>query len=212
MATLVPVWSDNVSVIAAQVLARNANPLVGSLDLRTKKWGYLYPKFGRGGTTALTNGVRLLVLPELNNGGASVGANHPQQFDYISSTVAAVSPTVNANAAAGDVTLGITSQTGIVAGEPICIQDAGGGVTRLEWNVVSRLISTTGIALVLPLSFAHTSAQADTVRSKADIFPRIPVTGGTLWKVVIDYGDDAAGDSITVQVLAQTYDYDEIVP
>lgn len=201
-------WTDNLTIIAAQVLARNATPLRGTFDLRTCRGGYLFAKFGRGGTAALTNGVRLKVFPLVNNAGASVGAIHPAGRDLNSfSTAAATSTAVNSDSAAAQNVLNVISSASFLADQNVCIQDSGGGVTRLEWNQVSKTGAGT-LTMVEPLSFAHTAAQADTVRNMADVFEEIPLRGGTLWGVYVDYGDDASGDSITVQVLGQRYDQD----
>jgi hypothetical protein len=95
--------------------------------------------------------------------------------------------------------------TSLAAGDIICIQDSGGGVTRLEWARISK-ISGSVLTLDAPLQFAHTLAQADTVRNKSDVFEPIWVDGGSLYSVIFDYGDDAAGDSVTIQAMAQIWD------
>lgn len=205
MSSVTPVYTDNVSVIAAAVLARGSTTR-GTIDLRSKLGARLYAKLGRGGTTALTNGVNLLIRPVVNNNGASAGAVHPYSIDMLSQTVAASSTTcATSDSNSGQAALNVASITGFAAGDLICIQDSGGGVTRLEWHRVSK--TATGVlTLDRNLSFTHTSAGADTVRNKADVFPPIWVPGGSLYEVIFDYGDDAAGDSVTIQCLAQTHD------
>lgn len=199
-----PTWSDNVSVVAAAVLARGSVAR-GTLDLRTKIGARLFLKLGRGGTAALTNGVNCLIRAILNNDSATPGGVHPVQMEYLSSTAAANSTTVNADSNSAQSALNVASITGFAAGDLVCIQDSGGGVTRLEWHRVSK--TATGIlTLDRNLQYTHTAAQADTVRNKSDVFSPIWIDGGSLYAVVFDYGDDAAGDSITVQALAQTYD------
>jgi hypothetical protein len=55
------------------------------------------------------------------------------------------------------------------------------------------------------LQYTHTSAQADLV-GEATVLSPIWLDGGSLWEVIFDYGDDAAGASVVVEVTAQTYD------
>ena len=205
--TTTPVWTDNVSVVSAQVLARGST-VRGTLDLRSKYGAYIFGKVGRGGTTGLTNGCNFIVRRVLNNDTAAAGAIHPEGFNFLSQSAGAVSTTVNVDASTGATELKLASIASIAVGDYLCIQDSGGGVTRLEWARVAKLTvaSGTGVTLDRGLHFAHTAAQADTVRTKADAFPAFWIDGGSLWEVVFDYADDAAGDSVTVHCAAQTLD------
>lgn len=204
MATTTPSWTDNVSVIAAAVLARGSTTR-GTLDLRSKHGAYILAKVGRGGTTALTNGVNFICRRVLNNDTAAAGGVHPVMFDFLGSSAAANSTTVNSDSNSGQAALNVASITGFAAGDTICIQDAGGGVTRLEWHRVAK--TATGIlTLDRNLQYTHTAAQADTVRNKADVFAPFWIDGGSLYECIFDYGDDSAGDSATVACHAQTLD------
>lgn len=211
--TVTPTFTDNVSVVAAAVLAKGSTAR-GTVDLRLKFGAYLFLKIGRGGTTAITAAVRVQIRRMLNNGAAStVGGVHPGGIALLSSTEACnYNSTVNVNAGAGDVELKTVNITNAAVDDIICIQDAGGGVTRLEWARISKLTvgSGTGVTLDSPLLFAHTSVQADTVRNKADAFAPIWLGGGSLWEVIFDYGSEASAESVTIQAMAQTYDSDSI--
>lgn len=211
MATVTPSWTDNVAVVADAVLARGSTTR-GTLDLRAKFGAMLFIAIGRGGTTGLTNGVDVLIRRVLNNDGA--GGVHPAAIPPLLSSIAAgISSTVNVDSNSGQAELKVASIASIAVGDILCIQDSGGGVTRLEWARVSKLTvgSGTGVTLDRNLSYSHTSAQADTVRNKSDVFAPIWMEGGSLYEVIFDYGDDAAGDSVTVRAKAQTYDSDGIV-
>lgn len=201
------VWTDNVSVIAAQVLARGSS-VRATLDLSAKEKACLHASLGRGGTAALTNGVDLLIRPMVN-GSTIRRALTPWST---SQTAAAASTTVGADSNSGQNELKLAAIAGLAAGDILCIQDAGGGVTRLEWGRISKLTvaSGTGVTLDAPLQYSHTAAQADTVRNKADDWAEMWLRGGAIYEVIFDYGDDAAGDSATVRCLAQTHDYDQI--
>lgn len=207
-----PKWTDNVSVVAAQVLARgSAVTSSNTLDLRTSYGAFLSVKVGRGGTAALTNGVDVLVRQVMNNDTARAGGNVAAGSGFLSSIAAANSTTVNVDSNSGQRELKVAAITGWAAGDWLCIQDADAGVTRLEFARISKLTvgSGTGVTLDRNLKYSHTSAQADTVHNKSDVWNEIWMQGGSLWEVVFDYGDDAAGDSVTVVAVARTYDYDE---
>jgi hypothetical protein len=205
--TVTPNWTDHTSVISAQTLARGST-LRGTLNLKTKFGAKLFVRLGRGGTTALTNGVNVQIRALANDGTNNVP--HPGEVvPLLSSTAAASSTTVSSDSASGQAALNVSSSTGFAAGDTICIQDSGGGVTRLEFAKVSK--TATGVlTLDSNLIFTHTAAQADTVRNKADIFAPVWLDGGSLYEVIVDYGDDTAGEAVTVQVYAQTYDSDTI--
>lgn len=210
MASATPVWTDPVSaIIAAQVLARGST-VRGTLDIRSKFGAYLFLKLGRGGTTALTNGVDVMARRLVGNAAATVGYENPAGTPaLLSQNAAASGTTVSTDSNSGQAALNVASITGFAAGDIIAIQDSGGGVTRLEYHRVSK--TATGIlTLDRNLVFTHTAAQADTVRNKADVWAPLWLPGGALWEVIFDYGDDAAGESVTVQALAQTYDSETI--
>jgi hypothetical protein len=208
-ATITPTFTgDGGNVLGAGVLARGSTAR-GTLDLRTAFGAYLFVKVGRGGTTAIAGGtlvgVKVQVRRVLNNDTAMPGGVHPAGSPaLLSGTVAAAATTVAADSAAGQPNLNVALITGFASEDVICIQDAGGGVTRLEFHRVSK--TATGIlTLDRNLQFAHTAAQADTVRNQASVFSPIWLLGGSLWECIVDYGDATAGESITYQVLSQTY-------
>jgi len=211
--TTTPVYTDNVSVIAAATLARLGTAR-GTIDLRTKYGAWLFFKIGRGGTTALTNGIDILVRRVLNNDVATPGGRHPAgvQLAMAAPTTACNgNTTVAATSAAGQNEILTAGVANFAAGDLICITDAA--FTRLEWSRVSKLTVAvgTGLTLSAPLQYTHTLAQADTVRNKADVLFPLWIDGGSLWEVIFDYGDDAAGDNAIVQVLAQSFDSQTIV-
>ena len=165
----------------------------------------VFCKVGRGGTTALSDGITVLIRRVINNDGATAGAVHPNNITLTGGTAAASSSTINSDSNSGQNDVNISSISGFSVGDFICIQDSGGGVTRLEWHRVAK--TATGILTVdRPLSFTHTSVQADTVRSKADVFVPQFIDGGSLYEVIFDYANDSTGDTITISALAQTFD------
>ena len=197
-------WSDNISVVAVATLARGSSTR-GTIDLRTKYGCFLFCKVGRQGTAALTDGVTVLIRRILNNDGATAGAVHPNFITLTGGTAAASSTTINSDSNSAQNDVNVSSISGFSVGDFICIQDSGGGVTRLEWHRIAK--TATGILTVdRPLSFSPTSGQSDTVRNKSDILVPQFVDGGSLYEVIFDYSNDTSGDSVTVQCLGQTYD------
>ena len=203
--TYTPSFTDSVAVVAKQVLARGST-VRGTIDLTAKYGAWLHCGIGRGGTTALTNGVDVRIRRTIGSDGA--GGRHPGDLtSLLSQTAAASSTMIGLDSSAGSATLNVASISGFAAGDILCIQDSGGGVTRLEF---ARISKTSALVLTLdePLTYSHTLAQLDTVRNKADVFAPIWLPGGALCSVVFDYGDDSAGESVTVFATAQTYNSD----
>ena len=204
--TTTPTVLDAQSIIAAQVLARGS-AVSGTIDLRTAIGAWIFAKIGRGGTTALsggtTPGVDVIIRRIINNNVAVAGGMSSPVVALLSQTAAAASTTcATSNSNAGQAVLTVASGSGFAAGDIICIQDSGAGVTRLEFQRISK-IATNVFTLDENLAFTHTSAGADTVRNKSDVFAPVWVDGGSLISVIFDYGDDTAGESCTVISFAQ---------
>ena len=195
-------WTE-VAVLSDQVLARGST-VKATLNLTAKLGAWLMLALGRGGTTALTNGVNWEIRPR--NQASAVGS-HPgaARTSRVSSTTACNSTTVSTTSNSGQAVLTVASGTGFAAGQIICIQDSGGGVTRLEWARISKISGGT-ITLDDNLQYTHTSGQADTVRNQADVFDKIWLDPGLVWDVIADYGDDTAGESITLRAIAERWD------
>ncbi len=200
MATITPNWSD-ATPVPVQTLARNAI-LRTTLDLRARHGAYALPLIGRQGTTALTNGVDFLVR-------RTVAANtitHPGAYAaFVSQAVAAISTTCAASGNdAGVGTLTVASTTSFVAGDTIMVGDPA-AVGTIEWCRVARITSGTALLLDAPTRLAHNST-AHFVRNKADAFGPVWLDGGAICEVIFDYGDDTAGEAVTVACYAQLYD------
>ncbi len=208
MPSITPSWTDTATnIVAIASLARNA-VVSGTIDLRSKFGAFLFICVGKTGTTALTNGVEVRVNRTINNNGRGHPSSHaalgPGAF------AAAQSTTVNADSASGQNILNVASTTSWAQGDYLLIVETGGGFTRAEWARVARVTDATHLLLDRNLQFTHTAAQADTVRNKADIYSPVWCPGGSVYEVIFDYGDDAAGDSVIVECTAQTYDSDAV--
>lgn len=196
-----PSFTDNISIIAAAVMAKGATPVRANWDLRNAFGGRLLVDIGKGGTTALAVGASVQIRPLVN----ALAINRPGGTTRAQNTTTAASTTcATSDSVLGQNALNVASVTGFAAGDIICIQDSGGGVTRVEWARVSK--TATGIlTLDDPLIYTHTAAGADTVRNRADSFAPIWLPGGCEYEVIVDYGAETTGDNITYRVLGQLY-------
>ena len=205
MASVIPVWTDNVSVISAVTLSFG-NTARGTIDLRAKFGAMLMVRLGRKGSTAPSASIKVQIRRIVDNGAA--GGLHPGAVvPLASSTLSGQATTVNVDSAAGQPVLNVASVTGFAAGDICCLYDAA--FTRLEFARVSKIAAST-LVMDSPLGFAHTAAQADNVTRQADVFSPVWLHSGALWEVVVDYGAATSGADYVAQALAQTYDSDSI--
>jgi hypothetical protein len=209
MADTTPFFVRNVPLVGTlstpQVIAKGGLAR-GTLDLTTDFGAEFMVSIGKGGTTAFSvAGITMAFAKSIAQAGPSTKVHgNSLQTRLGNSATCNGNSTIGADAAVGAATITVASGTGFAAGDKICIQDAGGGVTRLEYNVISKISGTT-ITLRHLLQYAHTAAQADTVRNTADIFVPISFNGGDIVEVVADFGAETGADSLTVQVLATVY-------
>lgn len=195
-----PTWTES-ALVTINTLARNAVSRT-TLDLRAKFGAYVLARIGRGGTTALTNGVDFICRRTYNNDAEIFPAGLPA---FRGESVAANGTTCAASGNTAPVTsLTVASTTGYAAGDLICIQDNATPTGLTEWARVARVTSATVLLLDAPTKNSHNST-AHTVRNKADAWA-VYLEGGALWEIIVDYGDDTAGESITLEVVAQTND------
>jgi hypothetical protein len=203
MSTTTPSFTDPTTVVADGTLAKGSISS-GTLNLAAKFGAWLFLAIGKGGTTGLSNGCAVLVRRTLNAGGTIHPCLPSRQQN---TTTVNGNTTVNSTSNSGQNVLNVASVTNFAAGDVICIQDSGGGVTRLEFARVSKV---SGSTLVLDdnLQYTHTAAQADTVRNKADVFTPLWLAGGCTWEVIFDNGAETTADNITIRAQAQTYNSD----
>lgn len=188
-----PAVEEVVNVIASATLARGSVAR-GTLDLTDAVGAFLYIRVGRTGNTALGDPVVVSYSP-------MAAGRHPNGPQLSGTVAASVGTTVDTDSGDGQNELMVDSSASFAAGDTILI---GAGTAREEWARVSK--TESGILhLVHPLLFTHTAAQGDTVRNRADVFPRIFVGPGDVWEVVVDYGKAASGDSVVVEVVAKVY-------
>lgn len=193
-----PGWNDASSTpISLQVVARGATAR-GTINLSAKFGAYVLVTIARMGTTALTNGVDVLFRRMI----ASAARRHLGAFPQLKSNTIAASVTTCTAAGTpnpvGSSSLTVASTTGFAAGDLIAIQDSDvtPSASITEFARVAKVTSGTVLLLDAPTLFAHNNV-AHTVRNKVDTWT-VWLEGGCTYEVIIDYGDDSAGESITV--------------
>jgi hypothetical protein len=205
-----PSWTDDATdarkVIAPQCLARGS-VVRGTLDLSTNKFGaYLFAAIGRGGVTALTNGVNVEIRGTLN-AGAILMPGAPI-VPLLSDSAAAILKLVNllAGYPAGTSAFEVDGTGTPAADEDYCcwgvtaIPAGGVALPNLEFVRVSKFSGTT-LTIDSPCKIAKIDNEILT--SKASQWGRIWVPGPGVIEIIFDYGDDAAGESVAVACYAQ---------
>jgi hypothetical protein len=200
--TITPSWS-NLSVLAITTVANNAVSR-STMDLSAKWGAWVYVQLGRGGTTALPNGVDVLVARTGSAGGILIPG---YLVALLSQTAAAVGTTCTAagspnNAGVGSLT--VASTTSFAVGDIICIQDNATPTSLTEWNRVARVTSATVLLLDSPTLFAHNNT-AHTVRNKAESWS-FWLDGGEIYEIILDRGQQGTGEAVTAQINARLLD------
>ena len=204
-----PSWTDTGAAVVSPVTLGRGEVERETIDLRTKFGAYLFLGVGRGGTTALTNGVNVEVRRMLNNGGVLMpGSPH---FTTITDTATAFAKQINNGAGyAVGTTAFATDGTGTpAADEDLCfwgktaVQSDGTTLPDLEFLRVSKFSSPT-LTVDSPCKVAKIDNELFT--NKANCWS-VWCPGGCVYEAIFDYGDDAAGEAVAVVCYAQTFDY-----
>jgi hypothetical protein len=204
MAIFTPSWTDTgATVIAPTNLAKGALAQ-GTLDLTNKRGGYLFAAIGRTGTTALLNGCWFLARRLLNNHAVAFPGVICKRLSSIAAAAQTTIATSDSNS--GQKSVNVASITGFAADDYGSI-NAAGSVTRLEFFRVSK--TATGILTAdANLTISHTTAQADKVQNKADLWV-FPVEGGCVVECLFDYGfETGTPENLNVAAWYQRYDSD----
>ena len=201
--TVTPVWTDNVALLVRTTLAKGITANNTQFSWPTKWGGMVFVRIGRGGTTALTVGVSVLLRRTINAGAIlNVGGATPA---LVSQTVAAVSVACSATGnTAGVTTLTANANVTLAAGDLIFV-DGTGGTTNSEWcRVAVPVTAGTAIILDAPTKFNHANT-ADTIRNKADNWT-VWCEGGGTWELVFDFGASTTGEAVFIEAFAQSFD------
>lgn len=146
--------SDFLTVIAPQTLANGAALAPALVDLRNADSAVVYTLIGRRNATAPTAELRVSVRRTLSN----TQVIPTRQFDVTnqSPTTAAAQTITTQAQSIGDNTVTVSSATGFVAGDVVCISNPAGGTAAHQW---ADVIAVSGVVLTLaePLSIAVAS-------------------------------------------------------
>lgn len=217
MANFGPSWTDSVVVQAPYAIIKTGciRSTTG-LDLRTKNYGYLFLAVGTGGSTALTNGVDVIVRRMVGNGAAGQHAYSAPYAAYRSRTTAGLRLINNgSNVAAGQVSFAFdgASGTAFVARDQLFFWgiDSGAGIPTASGLITPNhgcevLCCSSGTSTPLitdsPSRFDHHDNE---YIGNADAWC-VRLDGGSAYELIFDYGDDAAGEAVAVMADAQIFD------
>lgn len=200
-----PAWTEalvtnfNSSGVSVS-LAANTTLAQTIASLNTKFIVRFLVRIARTATTALTQGVTIRVRPV--NALTGAGASGEASYANVGQLATAQSTTCSgANSNSGQSTLNVGSTTSWAVGDAFCI---GGGTAREEWQTVARVINGTSLLCDSLLQYTHTTAQADTVINKSDLFVfELPGTPSG-YQLVADNGNNGTG--VRVWAAIQTLD------
>ena len=210
MATFTPVWTDSgTQVISPRCMARGT-VVRSTIDLRTAIGAYLFAGIGRGGITALTNGVNFIARRVPNNDGIHFAAD---TVNFMSSSLAAILKLVDyaSNYASGVTAMVIDGTGTTIPGEVYCLWGSTTipadttALSTVEFLRAVNVGSTTAITFDTVTKQAHNDNEI--ITNKASCW-NVWVPGGSVYEVIFDYGDDAAGESVAIVCYAQTYTND----
>lgn len=202
-----PFWTDNTTVISAEVAQGNKSST--TLDLQTKRGAWLYVALGRLDTTAITDTPLTVTVRGIP---ADASINHPNASETrVGNDVTADgSTTIDVDVASGARIVSVAATTNFAKGDLIYIGATDG--TRGEFAKVVDIDVGVSLTVDQDIINPHTSAQADAVINQADVFSRIWVAGGSLMAIEANYLAASAGPDIFVSIWAQTYDGDGTPP
>lgn len=193
-----PSWNDGSSIpITMAVLARGSATR-GVINLTSKFGAYAQILVGRMGTTQLTDGVEIVIRRMLGGAARRGIAGFPTLRGSITAAVATTCAAAGNTANGTLATLTVASTSGFAAGDLISIQDdvATPVNTISEFARVAKVTDATHLLLDAPILFNHNNV-AHLVRNKAEAW-NIWLEGGCTHEIIIDYGNDAAGESLLV--------------
>lgn len=195
-----PVYSDIV-IFPVQIVQRGSIIRSSLIDIRKVTSLRVILKIGRGGTTVIgTAPVMYTTERQASEQPWMPGMNRPAGAIHTGTTTAANgSSTISVDAAAGDTVITVASGAGFAIGDSICIQDGGSGLARLEWARVQNVVGNV-LTLLNGLQFAHSAAQNDTVRNKADLLSAT-VSLGNVNEFAFDYLTAATGEALTIHAV-----------
>jgi hypothetical protein len=185
---------DFLTVIAGQTLANAGTIAPALVDLRNADSAVFYVLIGRRNAVAPTAELRVSLRRTVDDKQAIPS----RQFDVTnqSPTIASVQTVTSQGQAIGDASIVVSSSTGLVAGDVICISAAAGGTGTHQWADVLSVSGTT-INLAEPLKAVV--ASGDRVANLGTCIPQV-VEGGDQIRVRVRNG---TGQEMAVAVFVE---------
>jgi hypothetical protein len=160
------------------------------LDLQLKERAFIHCFIGRQIATALTRPAYITIRKTDND--TLVIPN--TMYDFVSQISVAIVTTLSAGASIGDVTITVTSPTGFVVGDVLCL--SGASAARTEFVRILMIVGSV-FTLEAPLKIAHNSG--DDVRSMSDV-GSIEIPGGDKYAITCQ---NNSGFSVLFRVEAE---------
>ncbi len=207
MSTITANFTDaGSSVVAIATLALHVVS-GGVVNLTAKRGAWFFPTVGRGGTTARTVGMSVLIRRTLNSNGIAQATAPTYVGDSATATRIAMGSSSNP---IGTTNILTATNTGFVAGDLCFIDDTGNaGLSSSEWVRVAYVPDSTHLTLDRATQFAHSSSSAH-ISNHADIFEPVWRDGGCQVEVIFDQGATSTGDTDIIRCLYSSYDSDTV--
>jgi len=198
-----PTKTGGGTLVSLQTCASGAVVVGSALDVSTKLGMFIGIHIGRTVTTALTNPAKVRIEATMNTSGTLYWF---PIAEFLSSTIASTTTaTLTTGTSAGTATLPMTATAGILIGDIVYIQEAG-GQTNSEFGRVITVNANTSVVLEEVTTYAHTITTTK-VWSKADYFPcAIDVSRYMRVRAVIDCAYALSGQTIVSEVTYSTLD------
>lgn len=159
-----------------------------TLDLRTSRGAWLFPRIGRRVATALTRSAWVICRRTDNDG--LVHSSTMNDIETISSTTAAASQTVSSGGASGTNTVTLSAGTGFAVGDQICLHSDNTLAERVEF---ARVLSVSGAVIGVDRAFRVSHNSGDRVTNLATVASPMFLTGGDQWEI---YAANNSGQSL----------------
>lgn len=191
------------SLFSLATVASGAVGLGASTNVLTELGATIYIHIGRTITTALTNGVKIRIEASAK---ATLDGFWFPLAEFTSGVAASTTTaTLTTGTTAGTATLPMTTTAGIVIGDKVYIQEAG-GQTNSEFGRVITVNANTSIVIEDGTLFNHTVTTTK-IWSQAEFFvAQLDLTSVSRLRVVIDCASALSGQTIVAEAWMVTGD------
>ena len=193
-----PTKSGGNTLVSLQTCASGAVVIGSALDVSTMFGLGIVIHIGRTATTALTNHARIRIEASSATSGNDAWVS---VAEFLSSTIASTTTaTLTTGTTAGATVLPMTATAGILIGDIVYIQEAG-GQTNSEFRRVITVTANTSITVEEGCTYAHTITTTKNW-SKADYFAcAIDVSRWMRVRAVVDCAWALSGQTVVCECL-----------